>query len=952
MPLGERCNAGLIVERGIDAAAPEKTAYLTPHESLSYEQLRVQANRMGNLLRGLGVQREQRVLLVLDDTIVFPIAFLGAMRIGAVPVPLSVRESAENFRHFRDDSDAGVVVCDASMLAPLRSALAGREPRFLARGEDDGATELEQALAAQEDELALAATHAEDMAFWLYTSGSTGRPKGVVHRHADMQVTCETFGRHVLALGERDRVFSSTKLYHSYGLGNSLSYPLHVGATAILLDGAPTPERLLATLREQRPSVFYSVPALYRQLVAERDADGALESVRLCISAAEPLPVRTFEQWQQRFGLEIVDGIGSTEMFTAYCSNVPGEVVPGATGRAVPGYELRLTDEQGSVLEGACEGTLEVRGGSRAACYWQQPEQTARSMRGEWLITGDRFRRRDDGAYFYVARADDMFKVGGLWVSPLDIERVLLEHPAVTAAGVVGVTVDDHSRIAAFVSCNGEAGEQQALEDSLRSWCKERMRSYEFPHLIRFVAELPQTLSGKPRRFKLREMIESEQAAKLDGAAAQAPAPGALARALEALAPQQRESAAIELVLAEMAGVLGEDRLAGIDARRAFEELGFDSLTGVELRNRLEYAAALTLPSTLIFDHPTPQAVAELVLTRVEGREQDQAPSNGVSGAAAGAEPGSYLARALESAARRPTPPRMPPAPLALRLKTSPWLRSALPVTVAVKRAERRGESDWENSAEAREQATAAMARILAGTPRAQELEQLARAHLIETNVDKALFWQQPWSAKLDDVSAARVQSALAAGRGVLLSACHVGAFYRLQCAPPFRRRVTYMTPGPWFFEAPTADYWGRRLARWRKGMKSHAVPAKGSFRTIQALLERAEPVFLFFDMPGPRGTRFLGKQAMLAEGNAQLAVRADALVLPLRARRDGYRVWVDVAAPVDPRELDGVDQLHERLAAVHERWILENPAAMEDPCSIAWLAAAEADGAIRQPAS
>jgi len=244
------------------------------------------------------------------------------------------------------------------------------------------------------------------------------------------------------------------------------------------------------------------------------------------------------------------------------------------------------------------------------------------------------------------------------------------------------------------------------------------------------------------------------------------------------------------------------------------------------------------------------------------------------------------------------------------------------------------------------------MARILAGTPRAQELEQLARAHLIETNVDKALFWQQPWSAKLDDVSAARVQSALAAGRGVLLSACHVGAFYRLQCAPPFRRRVTYMTPGPWFFEAPTADYWGRRLARWRKGMKSHAVPAKGSFRTIQALLERAEPVFLFFDMPGPRGTRFLGKQAMLAEGNAQLAVRADALVLPLRARRDGYRVWVDVAAPVDPRELDGVDQLHERLAAVHERWILENPAAMEDPCSIAWLAAAEADGAIRQPAS
>ncbi len=513
MAPGDRCNAGLVIERGIEASAPGKTAYVSAAESLSYEQLRTQANRMGGLLRSLGVQREQRVLLVLDDTTAFPIAFLGAMRIGAVPVPVSVRESTENFRHFLDDCGAEVVVCDAGLLSRLQAPAAGRELRFLARGAAAGATELDAALAAHEDELDVAATRAGGMAFWLYTSGSTGKPKGVVHSHKDMEVTCETFARHVLALGERDRVFSSTKLYHSYGLGNSLSYPLHVGASAILLEGAPAPERLLATLREQRPSVYYSVPALYRQLVLDRDADGALESVRLCISAAEPLPLRTFEQWRERFGLEIVDGVGSTEMFTAYCSNVPGEVVPGATGRAVPGFELRLSDETGGVIEGEGEGTLEVRGGSRAACYWQQPEQTARNMPGEWLITGDRFRRSDDETYTYVGRADDMFKVGGLWVSPLDIEKVLLEHPAVAAAGVVGVTVDDHPRIAAFVSCHGDASAGDALEDSLRSWCKERMRSYEYPHLIRFVAELPRTLSGKPQRFKLRETIERELAA-------------------------------------------------------------------------------------------------------------------------------------------------------------------------------------------------------------------------------------------------------------------------------------------------------------------------------------------------------------------------------------------------------------------------------------------------------
>ncbi|HEY4809440.1 MAG TPA: benzoate-CoA ligase family protein [Solirubrobacteraceae bacterium] len=933
---GERCNSSLVIERGIAAAGPAKIAYESRHESLSYEELRLQVNRMGHLLRDLGVRREQRVLLALDDTTTFPIAFLGALRIGAVPVPVSVREKAEHFRHFVEDSYAQLVVCDSQMLAMLQSALADHDVRYVARGSSDGATELDEALAAQDDELEVLATHRGDMAFWLYTSGSTGKPKGVVHLHSDMQVTCETFARQVLGIREQDRIFSSSKLYHSYGLGNSLSYPLHFGATSILLDGTPSTERLLDTLRKLRPTVYCSVPALYRQLVADQHADGAFDSVRLCVSAAEPLPVKTFQQWRERFELEIVDGIGSTEFFTAYCSNVPGEVEPGTTGRAVPGFQLRLIDDAGNEIEGAGTGIMEVQGDSRAAYYWHQPEQTARSMRGQWLATGDRFTRRTDGAYVYVGRADDMLKLGGLWVSPVDMEQVLTEHPAVAQAGVVDVTVNDYKRLAAVVQCSADASAGEQLEEDLRSWCKERMREHEYPHVIRFVEELPRTLTGKPQRFMLREMVEQELLQSIDPDAGtsvhaqtepSASTPGSLARTLATLHESKRDQAALELVLTQMVAVLGEGPITERHAASAFEDLGFDSLTGVELRNRLESATGLTLPSTLIFDYPTPQATAALLRARAEGRELDERRT---------ADDSPFLSRSLEALAERPAPPRMPSAPLGIRVKSSPWLHRLLPARLAVKRAERRGAEIWQQSSEAREEALAAIEAIVAGTQREEELQELARQHVIEANVDKALFWQQPWSAKVDPLAALRIREALAENRGVLFSSCHLGPFYRLQCAPPFKDRDTYIAPGAWFFEQPKPGYWGRRLARWHKGLVSHPVPATRSFRTIQALLERGESVFLAYDMPGPRDTYFLGKQVMLAEGTAQLAVRADAIVLPVRTRRAGHRVRVDAGKPLDPRGLT-VEELHNALAALHERWILENPAAMENPHQTSW---------------
>ncbi|MGO9759823.1 MAG: benzoate-CoA ligase family protein, partial [Solirubrobacteraceae bacterium] len=626
MTVADRCNASLIVDRTVEAGFGSKAAYVTVAESLPYEELRRQVNRMGHLLRDLGVRREQRVLLVLDNTTTFPIAFLGALRIGAVPVPVSVLEASDNFQHFIEDSLAEIVVCDQHVLPRLQTALSGCDVRFLVRGGGDGAVELDGALAAQEHELTAVATHPDDMAFWLYSSGSTGRPKGVVHLHKSIEVTCETFARQVLGIREDDRIFSTTKLYHAYGLGNSLSFPLYFGATAILLDGAPTPERLLGTLRELQPTVYFSVPALYANLVGDSDADDGFDSVRLCVSAAEPLPVRIFEQWRERFGLEIVDGIGSTEMLQAFCSNTPGAIVPGTTGRPVPGYELRLIDEAGTELEGAAVGALEVRGDSRAAFYWHQQELTKRCMRGEWFSTGDRFERRADGTYAYVGRTDDMLKIGGLWVSPVDMEQVLLEHPAVDAVGVAGVTIDSYSRVAAFIKCSEQVKPDEQLMESLRAWCRERMRDHEYPHVIRFVDELPQTLTGKPQRFKLREMLEREPARQPDvdwAGRAQA------ARGEAGRDRAGREQAVLELVLSNVATLLGRTPAELSDTRRNFKELGFDSLTAVELRNRLASATGLQLPSTLIFDHPTPEAVATALRMHLEGIEPGDASEHG-----------------------------------------------------------------------------------------------------------------------------------------------------------------------------------------------------------------------------------------------------------------------------------------------------------------------------------
>ncbi|MBV9820445.1 MAG: benzoate-CoA ligase family protein [Solirubrobacterales bacterium] len=503
----EHLNAGTLVDRQLEAGRAEKVAYVAADARLTYAALADQVNRAGHLLRDLGVRREQRVLLVLDDTTAFPVLFLGAMKMGAVPVPVSAMDQVQNFQHFVADTYTELVVCDLPLLERLQVALAGAGVRYLVRGGDGaGVTELDGGLAAQPAELDPVITHRDDMAFWLYSSGSTGKPKGVVHLHHDIPYTCEHYAGQVLGLRDDDVTFSTTKLFHAYGLGNGLSFPLWFGATAVLMTGPTKPPAILETLRRHRPSVFFSVPALFGALARDPDADGALDSVRVCASAAEPLPAATVQRWRERFGIEIVDGIGSTEMLHIYCSNRPGALEPGTSGRPVPGYELRLVDEAGAVLDGPAVGGLEVRGDSCAALYWHQHEKSKRSMRGDWFVTGDRYERRADGVYAYVGRLDDMLKVGGLWVSPVDMEQVLIEHPRVRGVGVVGVRLDDASRIAAFVECDGIPGDEM-LAAELREWCKQRMRRYEYPHVVRFVEELPRTLTGKVQRFALRDAL-------------------------------------------------------------------------------------------------------------------------------------------------------------------------------------------------------------------------------------------------------------------------------------------------------------------------------------------------------------------------------------------------------------------------------------------------------------
>ncbi len=508
----ERLNASTLLDANLDAGRAEKPALLTAEGAMSYGELASLTGAVAAYLSELGMRREQRVLMILDDSPAFPATFLGAMRIGAVPVPVNPMDRVDNYAYYLDDSYAKVLVVESSLLPALESELAGRPDLhvLVVDGEPGPYTGFYAAIGEFEGVLeAPLDTHREDMAFWLYSSGSTGRPKGVVHAHGDIAVTVDQYARNILRIDERDVCYSTTKLFHAYGLGNSLSFPLSVGACSTLVKGRSSPDRIFETVSRVRPTLFFSVPALYAAMVkAPGGSEVDFSSVRACVSAAEALPAAVLARWQAMTGVPILDGIGSTEMLHIYCSNTLDDLAPGTSGRPVPGYELRLVDEHGLDVRPGEPGDLMVRGESCAAYYWHQREKTRYCMRGEWFHSGDRYVVDGEGHYVYQGRSDDMIKVGGLWVSPADVEGCLVRHPAVSEAAVIGVRVEDLSRIKAFVICTERPEDPDALAEQLRQWCKGNLRRYEYPHVVEFVEDLPRTPTGKVQRYKLREAEE------------------------------------------------------------------------------------------------------------------------------------------------------------------------------------------------------------------------------------------------------------------------------------------------------------------------------------------------------------------------------------------------------------------------------------------------------------
>jgi benzoate-CoA ligase len=513
-----------LIERNLEAGRAAKIAFIDDAGSYTYAELADRVNRFGSALRALGLDPEQRLLLCVRDGIDFPTAFLGSIKAGIVPIAVNTLLGAADYRYMLEDSRAKALVVSAGLLEAFAPILADRPPHLehviVSQGDAGPYRAFEGLVERGSSSLEAAATTPDDMCFWLYTSGSTGAPKGTIHVHSSLVQTAELYAGPTLGLGPSDVSFSAAKLFFAYGLGNGLTFPLWSGATSVLMAERPTPAAVFARLQAHDVSVFYAVPTLYVAMLASPELPSRLAGLRHCVSAGEALPEDIGKRWSRQFGVDILDGIGSTEMLHIFITNRPGDVRYGTTGMPVAGYDVRVVGEDGQPVGPGVAGELQVAGPTSALFYWNQRERSRRIFQGRWTCTSDTYVVDDAGYFTYSGRSDDMLKVNGMYVSPIEVESALITHDAVLECGVVGREDDDKLiKPIAFVVLRDGFEPCDELRAELGAHLKGRIAPYKQPRWFEFVADLPKTATGKIQRFKLRTTVPATGERSTIGAA-------------------------------------------------------------------------------------------------------------------------------------------------------------------------------------------------------------------------------------------------------------------------------------------------------------------------------------------------------------------------------------------------------------------------------------------------
>ena len=496
------------IDRHLEEGRGEKVAIrIHGGGSVTYKTLVEYVNKAGNALIDLGCRKGDRVLMVVKDSAEFYYLFWGAIKAGIIPVPLNTLLRAKDYAYMIENSEATAMIYSTEYSPEIEPAIQKSNFKPKINLSIDGSGEcLAKHMLAASSNLKVAKTSANEDCFWLYSSGTTGGPKGVIHAHKDMVVTSQHYGVGILGINEKDTCFSAAKLFFAYGLGNAMTFPLWVGAEAVLFPGPPTPDSCHEIIENYRPTIFYGVPTLYAaQLKSMETNDPDLSSIRVCTSAGEALPPDLLKRWLDKTGIPLLDGIGTTEILHIFLSNRIDNVKPGASGLTVPGYEGKVVDGDGKEVPNGETGDLMIKGDSLLKLYWRNPEKTAESLKDGWMYTGDTYYRDDEGFFFCCGRSDDMLKVGGIWCSPVEIENKLVEHPKVLEAAIVG-REDDEQLIKpeAFIVLNNSADAGDDLKAELLEHCKSGLARYKYPRWFNFVEDLPKTATGKIQRFQLR----------------------------------------------------------------------------------------------------------------------------------------------------------------------------------------------------------------------------------------------------------------------------------------------------------------------------------------------------------------------------------------------------------------------------------------------------------------